>query len=148
MEKLDKKALLVKIEEARIMLGFDLENGLITNDDIINSLTQDNNYRLSTISGYKSKLLRDIANAPFLLCDQDSLDLNIKKLLPSILHVRFNMEMEELYALYENGDLSADELLTEKKMLKFCYYESSVDGKHILKNGHVKPVVNNIIKSR
>lgn len=148
MEKLTKKKVLIRIEQARFILGSEIECGLITTNDIIRLFNKDDHYRLTKVKDYKDQQLRNIANAPFLLCDQDNLDLNIKKILPNILKVRFDTEVEELYYLYENGELSIDELLEKKEMLNFCYYGSSMDGKNILKNGKVKSVVNNRIRCK
>ena len=150
MKELTKKQelLLLRIEKARIMLSGELERGLISTSDIIKLFSRDDNYRLSSNQDYKVSVLKNIINSPFLLCDQDCLDIDIKKLLPNILKVRYDSEIEELYNLYDNGDINNDELIEGKKMLKFCYYESSMDGKQIFKNGKVKNVVNNIIRSR
>lgn len=150
MKELKRKQqlLLLRIEKARIMLSGELEREFITTRDIISSFSKDSNYRLSNNHEYKICVLKNIINSPFLLCDQDNLDIEIKKLLPNILKVRYDIELEELYVLYENGDISDNELLESKEMLKFCYYESSVEGKQILKTGKVKNVADNKIRCR
>ncbi len=150
MKKLTKEQelLLLRIKKARIMLAGELERGYITSIDIINSFSKDDNYRLSNNHDHRQNVIKNIINSPFLLCDQDSLDFNIKKLLPNILKARYDSEIEELYALYDNGDITEDELLERKEMLKLCYYESSLDGQDISKNGKVKSVVNNRIRCR
>ena len=144
----EQQLLLLRIEKARVMLAGELERGYITSRDIISTFSKDDNYRLSNNHEYKINVLKNIINCPFLLCDQDNLDMDIKKLLPNILKVRYDSEIEELYALYENGDITDDELLEGKQGLKFCYYESSIEGKQIFKNGKVKSVVNNKIRCR
>lgn len=148
MKAKEKEMLLLKIEKARILLGSELETGFIHYNDIIKSFSKSDDYRLSGKYDYKLSVLKDIINSPFILCDQNCLDINLKKILPSILKVRYETEIEELYALYENGDISSDDLLEGKEYLKFCYYESSEEGKQILKTGKVKCVVNNTIRSR
>lgn len=144
----EQQVLLLRIEKARVMLAKELERGYITSVDIINSFSKDDNYRLSNDHVYRENVIKNIINSPFVLCDQDNLDINLKKLLPNILKVRYDLEKEELYTLYENGDITEDELLDGKEMLKFCYYESSCEGKQILKNGKVKSVINNQIRCR
>lgn len=150
MEELtrEQQLLLLKIEKARTILAGELERGYITSRDIIKTFSKDDNYRLSNNHEYKINVLKNIVNSPFVLCDQANLDMDLKKLLPSILKVRYDYEIEELYSLYDNGDITEDELLKAKKMLKFCYYESSIDGRQIFKNGKVKNVVNNKIRCR
>lgn len=150
MKRLNKKqqVLLLRIEKARVMLASELERGYITSSDIISSFSKDDDYRLSNNHEHKDNIIKNIINSPFVLCDLDNLDIEIKKLLPNILKVRYDMELEELYALYDNGDITEDELIEGKEMLKLCYYESSVDGKQIFKNGKVKSVVNNKIRCR
>lgn len=142
MKKLTKnqELLLLRIEKARVMLTGELERGFITSRDIISCFSKDSNYRLSNNYEYKINVLKNIINCPFLLCNQDNLDMDIKKILPNILKERYDSEMEELYTLHENGDITDDELLESKEMLKFCYYESSVEGKQIFKNGKLKKI--------
>ena len=144
----EQELLLLRIEKARVILAGDLERGYITTRDIIRCISKDDNYRLSNNHDHRDNIIKNIINSPFILCDQDNLDIEIKKLLPNILKVRYDSEIEELYALYDNGDISDDELINGKEMLKFCYYESSTDGKQIFKNGKVKSVVNNRIRCR
>lgn len=150
MKELTKEQhiILLKIEKARITLAGELQRGYITTRDIISTFLKDSEYRLSNNHEHKTNILKNIINSPFILCDQDNLEMDIKKLLPNILKTRYDLEMEELYSLYNNGDITDDELLDGKQMLKFCYYESSMDGKQIFKNGKVKSVVNNKIRCR
>lgn len=144
----EQQVTLLRIEKARVILDGDLGRGYITSKDIIRSFSKSDNYRLSNNHDHKENIIKNIINSPFLLCDLDNLDIEIKKLLPNILKVRYDLEIEELYTLYDNGDISNDELIELKEMLKFCYYESSMDGKQIFKNGKVKSVVNNKIRCR
>ena len=116
----ERELLLLRIERARVMLAGELERGFITSKDIINSFSSNDNYRLSNNHEYKINVLKNIINSPFILCDQNNLDMDIKKLLPNILKVRYDSEIEELYTLYENGDITDDELLEGKEKLKFC----------------------------
>ena len=72
----------------------------------------------------------------------------MKKLLPSILKCRYDIEHEELEYLLKIGEISKEEFESELDMLEYCYYKSSFDCKEILKNGHVKDVVDNVIRVR
>jgi len=146
-----KKIKLLRIEKARLELNISLKNGLITEQDII--LLEDKNldYGVENImahSKYKQKLLRDIFNCPFLLCDQDILSLDLKKILPYFLDSRYKTEQEELKCQFEEGYISKEQYEKELDELEFVYYKSSNDGKNILKTGHVSAVKNNIIRKR
>ena len=139
--KESQKLSLLKIEKARVILNIELSNKFITESDILKLLTVNEDYGFGYKNNrfdYKSNVLRSIYNSPFVLCDQDNLSLSIKKILPEFLKVRYNCEIEELEFLLNNGDISQDEFLDQKKLLKFCYYESSNDGINILKIGKIK----------
>ena len=58
------------------------------------------------------------------------------------------MEMDELDYQLENAIISQEDYEKTKKLLEFCYYGSSKDGKNILKTGHVDNFLNNKIKTR
>ena len=146
-----KKIKLFEIEKARLMLAIDIKNGLITEDDIILLGHKNIEYIFKYTnkpSNYKKSVLRNILSCPFLLCDQDSLSLNIKKILPLFLDSRYKIEQEELKYQYEKGYISKEEYQKELDELEFVYYKSSNDGKSILKIGHVCNVKDNIIKNR
>lgn len=146
-----KKLMLLKIEKARTILSNNLENGFISENDLINLLTADKNYGLKTKNkhySYKKSLLISIFNSPFVLCDQENLSLNVKQILPLFLNSRYDMELEQLNLYYNQGDMSEEEYSEEKKLLKYCYYGSSIEGKSILKNGHVHSVLDNTVKVR
>lgn len=136
-----KKEMIIRIEKARFILGNELKNGFITRQDILKCINFDNNKRLRNERDYKQKVLNDIANSPFILCDQEYLDIGIKKLLPTILKERFDTEVEQLYEQLDLGYITEEELLETKEMLKFCYYRTSEEGKNILKRGKVKNMV-------
>ena len=140
MKKLTKEQelMLLKIERGRAILACELEKGFIDSGDIARLFRHDISYGFKKARDYREKVLIHIFNNPYMLCDQDNLDIDIKKLLPQILKTRYDIELEELYALYEQCYISDDELLERKEMLKFCYYESSVDGEEIAKNGKVR----------
>lgn len=143
-----KKIKLLRIEKARIFLKQDLENGLITEEDVIGLFNKDVNYGINKkqIFNKKEKLLKDIFNCPFLLCDQDVLSQDLKKVLPVFLSVRYNIEKEMLDFYYKQGYLNEIEYNKELDELEFCYYKSSKDGKNILKTGCVVGIKNNIIR--
>lgn len=92
--------------------------------------------------------MKSIFNSPFVLCNQKYLSLNVKQILPIFLNSRYYMELEELEHQKEEGYMSEEEYLEEKKLLEFCYYKSSIEGKQILKDGHVSNVLDSKIKVR
>ena len=92
------------------------------------------------------ELLQEIFNAPFLLCDQPMLSLSFKKLLPSILGARYAHEVEELKQMRQLGYITKDELKEQRDLLKYSYYYTSEEGSYILRRGHVKNVVDNVIR--
>ena len=146
-----KKINLIRIEEARQSLNIYLENGFITEEDILHLLKVKNDYGFkykNKAHSYKSSVLRSIYNSPFILCDQDCLSLNIKQLLPIILKSRYDKEIDELKYMLENGLIKKQEYIEEEKLLKYNYYDSSLEGKSILKNGHVDNLLDNKIKVR
>ena len=146
-----KKIILTRIEAGRCKLSKQLQSGFITESDILSLLTvkSDFGFKQNTKQeSYKLKVLRDIFNSPFLLCDQDCLSLNIKQLLPIILKCRFEMEMEELKYMLDDGLVNSQEYIEQEKLLKYCYYGSSTDGRSILRNGHVSILKDNKIKER
>lgn len=144
-----KKIKLLSIEKARLQLSVDLKNGLIKEEDIILLGYKSINYGFKCgKSSYKQSVLRNIFNSPFVLCDQDSLSLNIKKILPVFLEARYKTEQEELKYQYEQCYISKEEYEKELDELEFVYYKSSLDGKNILKTGHVSDVKDNKIKIR
>lgn len=144
-----KRKMLEEIQKARNLLKIDIINGVITEDDIMGLLRVKGNYGFKykdRIHAYKSSVLRNIFNCPFILCDQEDLSFVIKKTLPFLLNARYEMEIEELNSQLELNYISEDEYIEKKKILKFCYYESSIDGKSVLKTGHVNNVIDNKIR--
>lgn len=144
-----KKIKLLKLEKARLQLSVDLKNGLIKEEDIIKLGTKDANYgfKYGNIN-YKLSVLKSIFNCPSVLCDQDSLSIEFKKILPLFLDVRYKIEQDELKYQYEEGYISKEEYDIQLDELEFVYYKSSNDGKSILKTGHVVDVKDNIIRTR
>ena len=144
-----KKIKLLKLEKARLMLSVDLKNGLITEEDIIKLGTKDANYgfKYGKVS-YKLAVLKSVLNCPSVLCDQDSLSIEFKKILPLFLDARYKIEQDELKYQYSEGYISKEEYEKELDELEFVYYKSSNDGKSILKTGHVCDVKDNIIRTR
>lgn len=144
-----KKIKLLKLEKARLQLSADLKNGLITEEDLIKLGTKDVNYgfKYGNIN-YKLSVLKSILNCPSVLCDQDSLSIEFKKILPLFLDARYKIEQDELKYQYSEGYISKEEYEKELDELEFVYYKSSEDGKSILKTGHVLDVKDNIIRTR
>lgn len=146
-----KKENLKRIKHARKILSLKLENGLITEDDILGLLNKRSDYGFrnkENTQSYKQSVLRSIFNSPFVLCDQENLSLTIKQLLPLVLNCRYQMEIEELDHLLEDCFISKEDYEKSKNILYFNYYLSSKDGKNILKTGHVDNLLDNKIKSR
>ena len=152
MNLTEKKTLkLEQIKQARNMLSIELNNEFITEDDILHLLSVKNDYGFKykdKAQTYKLSILWNIFNSPFLLCDQDNLSLNVKQIIPLILNFRYNMEINELNNMLECGHITKEEYIEEEKLIKFCYYGSSKDGKNILKTGHVENFLDNKIKAR
>lgn len=146
-----KKENLKRIKYARKILSLQLENDLITEDDILDLLNKKSDYGFrnkENRQSYKQSVLKSIFNSPFILCDQENLSLNIKQLLPIFLDCRYQMEMDELDCLLEGCFISKEDYEKTKKIIYFNYYGSSKDGKSILKTGHVDNLLDNKIKSR
>ena len=146
-----KKILLERIQEARNVFKIDFNNGVLVEEDIMKLLQVKGDYGFKykdRLHAYKSSVLRSIFNSPFILCDQDDLSIMLKKFIPFLINARYDMELEELNKQLDSNYISNDEYIEMKQLLKFCYYESSIDGKSILKTGHVNNVLNNKIRRK
>ena len=144
----ERKIKLAKIEIARLNIKKYLEDEFITVEDIISLSNIDKNYGvlLNKKSDCKTTILRYIYNCPFLLCDQESASIEIKQILPLFLQYRYNMEIKELDNLYEQGDMDQEEYYKQKAIINFCYYNSSKEGKEILKYGRIQNITDNVIR--
>ena len=142
----ERKLISLKVAAARIKVAGEIERGTITEKDLVWLMNQDSNFGLEKELNAKQKLLQEIFNSPFLLCDQPALSLTLKKLLPSILGVRYSHEVEELKQMRNLGYISKEELKEKRDLLKFSYYYTSEEGSYILRRGHVKNVVDNVIR--
>jgi len=123
---------LSKIKIERKKLEAYLQNGFITEDDIINIMEANSYYGVKATKNYKKEILKNVFNCPFLLCDQKNISENIKELLPNFLQSRYDMEISELEFMYDNADITQEEYDIQKTLIDFCYYESSDDGRKIL----------------
>ena len=144
-----KKIKLLKIEKARLILSQHLKDNFITEKDIIHLIDKDINYGIRKSKerlSYKESVLKDIFNCPFLLCDQEYLSINIKKLLPVYLDVRYNTEKEMIEYYHNQCFISDEEYKEQLDELEFCYYKSSNDGKNILKTGCAVGISYNIMR--
>ncbi len=135
--QLRKENELQRIIKARKIMTQALECGLITTQDIYNLLKKDKNYAFSKAKNYKELLLKQIIISPFVLCDQELLDVELKKILPMMLQARYQDEIEELEMMQELEYIDKKELNVEKEMTKFVYYLSSCEGRQILTNGYI-----------
>ena len=144
-EKINK---LARIEIARLNIGKYLEDEFITTEDIFSLINVGSNYGvlLNKRSDCKTTILRHIYNCPFLLCDQDSASIEIKKMLPMFLKSRYKKEVKELDRLYKQGYLNKDDYIKQKAMTNFSYYHSSKEGKEILKYGRIQNITDNVIR--
>lgn len=144
-----KENLLKRIQLLRFKLNKEIENGLISEDDIISVIKGNINYifcKDKKVQSYKQKVLKDIYNCPFLLCDQNNVSLKIKKLLPLFLNMRYLKEIEEIEYLLKSSYINNKEYEELISITKFTYFESSIDGKNILENGQVDNVISNELK--
>lgn len=143
----NKKSILLKIEKARLLLSIDLQNNVVTEEDILGLINKNEEYLLEKRKpkNYKELVLRRIYNSPFLLCDQN-ISINLKKILPLFLHARFNMEKEHITYNYNHGYITKKEYLEEIDEFEFIYYKSSMDGRSILKTGKAIGIKKEIMK--
>lgn len=146
----EKKHLLLRIERQRIYIGNYLFNKVITDKDIyeLTNTSFSNMLDVNQSINTKTKMLKIIYSCPFLLCDQKYISNNIKIILPSFLEYRYNMEIDELENRYKQGCYSKEEYLEEKRKIYFVYYDSSDDGKNIIKKGVCKGIKNNLLVLR
>lgn len=144
----ERKIKLARMEIDRLNIKKYLEDEFITDEDIISLINIDKNYGvlLNKKSDCKTTVLRHIYNCPFLLCDQQCASTEIKKVLPLFLNYRYNMEINELNNLYEQGDMDQEEYYQQKGMINFCYYNSTKEGKEILKFGHIQNVTDDVVR--
>lgn len=143
-----KKILLLEIEKQRALIEYSLSSNEITDEDIIGLANVEKGYGLSKSNSRKERILKGIYNSPFLLCDQSCLGMNVKKILPMFLFVTYKAQIDELKYYYEQGQYSKEEFEKEKDLIEFMYYKSSEDGKAILKTGHAKNIVDNIVRCK
>ena len=135
----ERKIRLLKIEKARIELGRELKTGFINDSDIMYMLSKDVNFGThKKREFFRHKILKDIMNCPYLLCDQENLSPNIKVILPSILISRFNIEKNELDYQFENCYITEEEYNNELDELEYFYFKSTEEGKEIFKNIYQK----------
>lgn len=146
-----KKNILRRIEVGRCELSQQVKSGFIKEIDLLGLLTVEADFGLKESTKeepYKLKVLRNIFNSPFLLCDQECLSPDIKQILPILLRNRFEMEMEELTYMFDDGLINSEEYLEQEELNKFCYYYSSEEGKSILENDHVYVLPKSKIKTK
>ena len=134
-----KKIKLLRIEKARLELGRELKTGFINDSDIIYMLSKDVNFGThKKREFFRHKILKDIMNCPYLLCDQENLSPEIKRILPSILISRFNIEKDELDYQFENCYIDKETYNKELEELEYFYFKSTEEGKEIFKNMYQK----------
>ena len=141
----------LKIDKERYYLEELLKSGKIDEKKLINLMNQEAWFGIP-YSGEELTLekeaLREIYNAPFILCDQEFLPDNIKKLLPVFLEDFYKRKRDGFRKQYEDGDITGNEYANRVKILKYMTYESSEDGKNIKKNGMCVGVKDYVLKAR
>lgn len=142
----ERRLMALKIQSARLRVERELSEGTITTEDLVCLVNQSSDYGIAKVSTTKEKLLQELFNSPFLLCDQDMLDWDVKQILPNILRSRYSMEMKELKQLCKLGFITKEELKRKGDLVRYCYYYTSEEGQYILRRGHVKNVKDNVIK--
>jgi len=143
---IERRLLALRIQSARLRFSEEIANDEITTEDIVWLLKQNSSFGTEQVSDSKQKILREIFNSPFLLCDQPQLDTSIRELLPNILETRYVQEVEELKQMRNLGYIDKEEEKGQKQLLKFCYYYTSEEGQYILRRKHVKNSVNDTIE--
>ena len=134
-----KKIKILRIEKARLELGRELQTGFINDSDIDYILNKHVNFGThKKRDNFRHKILRDIMNCPFLLCDQEYLSPKIKFMLPYILISRFNIEKDELDYQFENFYIDEETYNKEIDELEYFYFKSTEEGKEIFKNIYQK----------
>lgn len=134
-----KKIKILRIEKARLELGRELQTGFIDDSDIMYMLSKDVNFGThKKREFFRYKILKDIMNCPFLLCDQEYLSPKIKFMLPYILISRFNIEKDELDYQFENCYIDEETYNKELDELEYFYFKSTEEGKEIFKNMYQK----------
>lgn len=141
-----KRNMGLKIQAARLRIGVELTRGTISNEDLISLLDENINFGLGKSLTREEKLLQEIYNCPFLLCDQPCLDLSVKEVLLTLLQKRYNVEVQELKDQRSHGHLTKEQVQEARDMLKYCYFYTSQDGEQILRRGSVKTLKDNETK--
>ena len=120
------------------------KKGLITEQDILMLMNQDDNYGITFYDKKyteKDLYLKRIFRKPYVLCDQE-LTPNLKLLLPMFLERLYNLEMNEYNHRFLSREYSYSEYYSLCEILDFKMYESSKDGKSIRKTGKAYGVNN------
>ena len=139
-EKLEK---LKRIKMAHAKLTNDLMTKYITEKDIFNIINKDGGFKLkvpNNVDEYKKQLLVDIYNCPFLLLNQTSISIKLKKTVLEFIKFRYNTEIAELDYMYSQGLITKSEYVDEKENIKFNYYKTTDEGKVLLKYGKIKKI--------
>ena len=133
-----------KLEISRNLFKKAFEGGKITEEEIISNFRKNINDILniysSQVKSYLDLLLADIYLNPYILCDQN-ISIRLRKLLPTLLDVRYKTELAELNFLFSEVMITKEEYNSYKKNLDFLYYGSSKDGRRIKKEGVATGIV-------
>lgn len=144
----ERKQKLTRINIVRKQISEALKSGFLTDDDIIALARKDSNYGIRNVTecnNFKVKMLKNIFNCPFLLCDQEYLSDVIKALLPYFLNARYKTEKDTLECYLEQYFIDENEYEKELDDLEFYFYKSSNDGLSIYETGHVVCNTKNIL---
>ena len=137
----------VRIDRDRYKLEQILQKNIITDDDIFSLLRKNALYGFIKPKNkdIKDYWLKQIFNAPYLLCDQNVSD-NVKKILPLLLEKIFIYNKEDLDNKYKNKYITKQEYLNSIEFLNQVFYNSSEDGKSIINTGFALGISDNVLK--
>ena len=120
----------VRFERYRYIIENLIKKNKLTNEDIIGLLNVDINYGLyfDKNTSSKDRILKTIYNAPFILCDINLFDKNMKQVIYSLLKYRYEQEINELNYDLEHVYINEDEYNDRLEMINFNYFYSSKEG--------------------
>ena len=122
---------LLKIEQYRYGIENAIKANVLSNEDILGLLNVDINYGLdiNRCRDNKERMMKTIYNAPFILCDIDLFDKNMKQVIYSLLKYRYEIELKEINYDLNKCYISEEEYNEKIEMLIYNYFYSSEEGK-------------------
>ena len=122
---------LLKIEKYRCAIEQAIKANILTNEDILELLNVDINYGLdiNRCRDNKERMMKTIYNAPFILCDIDLFDKNMKQVIYSLLKYRYEIELKEINYDLEQCYIGEEEYNEKIEMLVYNYFYTSEEGR-------------------